>query len=97
MSNLPKVLAIVALLAIGPVMYVFGRGNSLNAALDKIQVGDSTETVLTKMGHPQEEVRTGLHLHGDSEYHYTTWPLSGVWIVSFQNGKVLEKSRLQSP
>lgn len=96
MPTAAKVLAIVALLAIGPVMYVFGRGNSLNAGLDKISVGDSTQTVLSKMGHPQEETRTGLYLKGDTEYHYNAWPLPGVWVVSFKSGKVLDKSKVES-
>jgi hypothetical protein len=97
MSNLVKVLAILALLVIGPVMYVFGRGNSLSAALDKINVGDSPDIVLSKMGHPQEEARTGLHLHGDSEYRYTSWPLPELWVVSFKDGKVLEKRQMAAP
>jgi len=83
----------VSLLAIGPAMYVFGRGNSLSRALDRIQVGDSVETVVTKMGRPQEDAHANLYLHGDSEYRYTSWPLSGTWIVSFKDGKVLEKAQ----
>lgn len=96
MSNSAKMLAIVALLAIGPLMYVFGRGNSLNAALERISIGDSSETVVTKMGRPQEETRTGLYLKGDAEYRYRTWPLPGLWVVSFKDGKVLEKSKVES-
>jgi len=93
MSTTAKIVAIVLLLAIGPVMYVAGRGNSLSRALDKIQVGDSVETVVSKMGQPQQATRTGLYLHGDSEYRYTSWPLPGLWIVSFKDGKVLEKAQ----
>ena len=93
MSNAAKIVAIVLLLAIGPVMYVTGRGNSLSRALDHIEVGDSVATVVSRMGQPQEEVRTGLYLHGDSEYRYKSWPLPGLWIVSFKDGKVLEKAQ----
>ena len=93
MSNTLKVAAILGLLAIGPVMYVFGRGNSLSRGLDRIQAGDSVETVVGKMGQPQEDAHTGLYLHGDSEYRYKSWPLPGVWIVSFKDGKVLEKAQ----
>ena len=93
MSNTAKIVAIVLLLAIGPSMYVFGRGNSLSRALDKVQVGDSVETVVSKMGAPQEDAHSGLILRGDSEYRYTSWPLPGMWIVSFKDGKVLEKAQ----
>jgi hypothetical protein len=93
MSNTAKIVAILVLLAIGPVMYVAGRGNSLSRSLDQIHVGDSIETVVGKMGPPQEEARTGLYLHGDSEYRYTSWPLPGLWIVSFKDGRVLEKAQ----
>ena len=93
MSNVVKVAAILVLLAIGPVMYVFGRGNSLSRALEQIHVGDTADTVVSKMGRPQEEVHTQLYLRGDTEYRYTSRPLSGEWIVSFQNGKVVEKAQ----
>ena len=96
MSNLKTMLAILAVLAIGPVMYIAGRGNSLSGALGKVKVGDSPKAVIAAMGHPQEEARTSLYLHGDTEYRYSTWPLPGVWVVSFKDGKVLEKSRLSS-
>jgi hypothetical protein len=49
------------------------------------------------MGQPQADVRTGLYLHGESEYHYTCWPLPGLWVVSFKDGQVLEKDRVESP
>jgi hypothetical protein len=97
MSTTAKIVAILLVLAIGPAMYVFGRANSLTRALDKIDVGDSTEAVVSKMGQPQADVRTGLYLHGESEYHYTCWPLPGLWVVSFKDGKVLEKDRVESP
>jgi hypothetical protein len=93
MSYTKKVAIVLILLAIGPAMYVFGRGNSLSRALDQIKVGDSVETVVSKMGPPQQDVHTDLYLHGDSEYRYTSWPLSGLWIVSFKDGKVLEKAQ----
>jgi hypothetical protein len=96
MSNLKTMLAIIAVLAIGPVMYIAGRGNSLSGALEKVQVGDSPQAVIATMGHPQEEARASLYLRGDTEYRYSTWPLPGVWVVSFKDGKVLEKSRLSS-
>lgn len=96
MSNLKTMLAILAILAIGPLMYIAGRGNSLSGGLAKVNVGDSPQAVVAAMGHPQEEVHASLYLHGDTEYHYSTWPLPGVWVVSFKDGKVLEKSRLSS-
>ena len=93
MSNTAKIIAVVVLLMIGPVMYVTGRVNSLARGLDQIQVGDSVATVVSKMGQPQEEARTGLYLHGDSEYRYKSWPVPGTWVVSFKDGKVLEKAQ----
>lgn len=96
MSNLKTTLAIIAVLAIGPVMYILGRGNSLSGGLAKVNVGDAPAAVVAAMGHPQEEVHTGLYLRGDTEYRYSTWVLPGLWVVSFQDGKVLEKSKLPS-
>ncbi len=97
MSNLKTMLAILAILAIGPVMYIAGRGNSLGGAFSKINVGDSTQTVVSTIGPPQEQARANLYLHGDLEYHYFVWPLPRLWVVSFKDGKVVEKDTLQSP
>ena len=68
------------------------RMSSLSCSL-RSPIRDTVETVVSKMGQPQQETRTGLYLHGDSEYRYTSWPLPGLWIVSFKDGKVLEKAQ----
>jgi hypothetical protein len=82
---------IILILVIGPVMYLVARGLALAKGFDKVQVGDTSAVVMTAMGKPAEEARTGLYMQGDTEYRYTVWPLPKVWVVSLKNGKVLEK------
>lgn len=85
---------IVALLLIGPVMFIVSRELSVAKRFDQVKVGDPVATVKTTMGTPQEDARTGLYLHGDSEYRYSVWPFPGVWVVSFKDGKVIEKEKV---
>jgi hypothetical protein len=82
---------IFLLLLIGPAMFVVARGLSLARAFDRVQVGDSSETLRATMGAPGEETHTGLYLHGDTEYRYSVWPMPHVWVVSLKDGRVLEK------
>jgi hypothetical protein len=82
---------IVAVVLIGPVMFIFARGLSLARGFDKVQVGDPSAAVIAAMGQPQEEARTGLSTQGDTEYRYRAWPVSTVYVVALKDGKVLEK------
>src|SRR5262245_53800961 len=87
---------IFLLLLIGPVMFVVSRGLSLARAFEKVQVGDSAETLRTTMGAPREEAHSNLYLHGDTEYRYSVWPIPHVWVVGLKDGKVLEKQSMAS-
>jgi hypothetical protein len=35
-------------------------------------------------------------LHGDTEYRYSVTPVPGVWVVSFKDGKVVEKQKVDA-
>jgi hypothetical protein len=83
----PLLLALVVVV-IGPLMYVFSRAHSLNAAFRRIQVGDTPAQVAAVLGKPGAEVDGA---GGRSEYRYTSWPIPTVWIVRFDGGKVVEK------
>jgi hypothetical protein len=85
---------ILAILLIGPLMFITSRFLSLGQRFDKVNIGDDVATVKTTLGVPTEAVTSGLYLHGDTEYRYSITPLPGVWVVSFKNGKVVEKQRL---
>jgi hypothetical protein len=97
MSTPLKIALIVILIAVGPAMFVVSRGHSLIVAFDKINVGDSAETVVATMGRPQSQARANLYLHGDTEYRYSVWPIPQLWVVSLKDGKVVEKAAMQSP
>jgi len=90
-----KTFAIIFLvLLIGPVMFFTSRFLSLGQRFEKVNIGDSLATVKSTMGTPTEEAKTGLYLHGDTEYRYSITPLPGVWVVSFKDGKVIEKLKV---
>ena len=91
MSTAKTVSLIAAILVIGPLMFVVSRSLSLAKAFDRVNIGDTDLTVKHTMGPPQEEAHTGLHLHGDTEYRYSIWPIPKVWIISLKDGKVVEK------
>jgi hypothetical protein len=92
-----KTFAIIFLvLLIGPVMFTTSRFLSLGKRFEQVNVGDSLATVQRTMGTPTEEAKTGLYLHGDTEYRYSVTPLPGVWVVSFKDGKVLEKLKVDA-
>jgi hypothetical protein len=97
MSSARTFTFIILLVLIGPVMFIIARGLSLAKAFDKIRIGDSAATVTSTMGHPQEQARTGLYLHGDTEYRYWVWPVPKQWVVSLKDGKVIEKDRVDPP
>jgi hypothetical protein len=97
MSNALKIGILVFIVLLGPAMFIVSRGYSLGIALDKINVGDSAETVVATMGQPQSQVRTNLALHGDTEYRYSVWPVPQLWVVSLKDGKVVEKAKMRAP
>jgi hypothetical protein len=85
---------IFALLIIGPVMFITSRYLSLGQRFEKVNIGDDVATVKATLGPPTEQATSGLYLHGDSEYRYSITPVPGVWVVSFKDGKVIEKERV---
>ncbi|HEU4624916.1 MAG TPA: hypothetical protein VFS52_09155 [Steroidobacteraceae bacterium] len=85
---------IFAILLIGPLMFITARFLTLGQRFEKVQVGDDVAAVKETMGPPTEEATTGLYLHGDTEYRYAVPVVPGVWVVSFKDGKVIEKQRV---
>jgi hypothetical protein len=88
---------IVAILVIGPVMFITSRYLSLGQRFEKVTVGDDMAKVKATMGTPTDEATTNLYLHGEREYRYSVTPIPDVWVVSFKDGKVVEKAKLSSP
>jgi hypothetical protein len=97
MSNALKIGIFLFIIVLGPAMFIVSRGYSLGIALDKVNVGDSAETVVARMGPPQREEHTNLFLHGDTEYRYSVWPVPQLWVVSLKDGKVVEKAKMRAP
>ena len=87
---------IIAILLIGPAMFITSRYLSLGQRFEKVTLGDDLVKVKATMGTPTEEATTSLYLHGDREYRYSVTPVPGLWIVSFKDGKVVEKEKLSS-
>ena len=87
---------IFAILIIGPLMFVTSRFLSLGQRFEKVSIGDDVAKVKATMGTPTEEAKTGLYLHGDTEYRYSVTPVPGVWVVSFKDGKVIEKQKVDA-
>ena len=87
---------ILAILLIGPVMFVSSRFLSLGQRFEKVSIGDDAAKVKATLGRPSEEATTGLYLHGDTEYRYSVMPVPGVWVVAFKDGKVIEKQKVDA-
>jgi hypothetical protein len=79
----------LAVVVIGPAMYVFSRAHSLTAAFQRIQPGDTPAQVTAVLGRPGSEVDGN---GGSVEYRYHSWPIPTVWIVRFRSGRVVEKA-----
>jgi hypothetical protein len=86
MSPLKQVAILVALVIIGPAMYVFSRAHSLTLAFARIKVGDTADQVLHVMGKPDEGMAPE-----PAEYRYAAWPLPQEWVIHFSGGKVASK------
>ncbi len=87
--------AMILALLIGPIFYVFARGQALRAGFERISVGDTAPMVRKAMGAPPREERVNLYLHAELEYRYSVWPLPTTWVVGFTGDKVVDKSELQ--
>jgi hypothetical protein len=85
---------IVALLLIGPAMFITSRYLSLGQRFEKVNIGDDLATVKATMGTPSEEATTALYFHGDREYRYFVTPIPTLWVVSFKDGKVVAKDKI---
>jgi hypothetical protein len=97
MATRSTIAAIILVVLMGPVVYVFARAQALHAAFERVSVGDTTQSVRHAMGAPLREERANLYLHAEIEYRYWVWPLPTVWVVGFAGDKVVDKAERQSP
>ena len=88
MSTKSAVLVVILFVLFGPAVYVLSRAQSLAAHFERINVGDSAQTVKRVMGAPQSEERVNLHLKAQVEYRYSVWPIPTVWVVGLTDGAV---------
>jgi hypothetical protein len=95
MSFVTRIGAAVALLLIGPSMYVVSRAHSLELAFSRVRNGDSVTTLAATMGAPQAQGPGDPHLSAEIEYRYWVWPLPRTWVVGLKDGKVVEKMQLK--
>jgi hypothetical protein len=89
MSPAKMMALIIALVVIGPVMFLFSRALSLARGFERVQVGDSADALKAAMGAPAEEAHSGPKL----QYRYSSWPVPTVYVVTLEDGKVSEKSK----
>ncbi len=80
----------VALVLIGPAMFVFSRAAALDAAFARLRGGQSGAQVRRLLGRPDAEVALAPSLR---EYEYRVWPLSGLWAVEFRHGRAVAARR----
>ena len=97
MSARTTIAAIILVVIIGPVLYVFARARALEAGFERIGVGDTAVQVRKAMGAPVREEKANLYLPAAIEYRYWVWPVPTLWVVGLTDDKVVAKSELQSP
>lgn len=86
--------AVVLLIAlIGPAAYVLSRARALDAALARIQPGDTPQQVLSILGEPQQKLSLAGKDSADLEFGYRVWPLPGEWLVRFKSDRVVSTAR----
>ena len=83
----------VALVLIGPAMFVFSRAAALDAAFARVRGGQSGAQVQKLLGRPDAEVALAPQGGGVLEYEYRVWPLRGVWAVELRRGRVVAARR----
>jgi len=89
--------AIVLVILIGPIAYVFARAQALHAGFEQVSVGDTALAVRRAMGAPISEESANLYPDAEIEYRYSVWPLPTVWVIALAGDKVVDKSELQPP
>ncbi len=87
-KQLKPIALALAVVVMGPAMYVFARAHSLNNAFRHVRIGDTAQQVTAVLGKPGSAVSGS---GGSVEYRYTSWPIPTVWIVRLNGGKVVEK------
>jgi hypothetical protein len=97
MAARSTIAAIILVVLIGPIVYVFARAQALHAGFERVSVGDTALAVRHAMGAPASEVRANLFPDAEIEYRYSVWPFPTVWVVGFTGEKVVNKSESQSP
>lgn len=92
--NRPLLLVMaIALVLIGPVMFMLSRAYALDSAFKHIHRGESQSAVQAVMGRPQRQIRHVPPAKVDLEYRYSVWPLSGAWVIEFADGRVIATRR----
>ncbi len=89
MSRALLVLLGIALVLVGPVMFLISRTYALDQAFARLRPGDTRAQVLALLGEPQRQVRLGPPGRGARQYRYRVWPLPGVWEVDLRAGRVV--------
>ena len=79
----------VALVLIGPAMFVFSRAAALDAAFARLRGGQTQAQVRRLLGRPDARIALAAPGGGSLEYQYTLWPLSGAWAVEFRHGRLV--------
>jgi len=97
MATRSTIAAIILVVLIGPVVYVFARAQALHAGFERIGVGDTALAVRHAMGAPLNEQKASLYPNAEIEYRYSVWPFPTTWVIGFTGDKVVDKSELQSP
>lgn len=78
----------IALVLVGPAMFLISRTDALDQAFARLRPGETRAQVIALLGAPQRQVRLGPPASG-LEYWYRVWPLPGVWEVDLRAGRVV--------
>ena len=79
----------IALVLVGPAMFLISRTFALDQAFARLQPGQTRAQVLSLLGAPQRQVRLGPPARPGVQYRYRVWPLPGVWEGDLRAGRVV--------
>jgi len=90
MRRVLLVVLAIALVLVGPVMFLISRTFALDQGFARLKPGESSAQVIARLGAPGRRVRHGVGAAAVIEYRYRVWPLPEVWEVDLRAGRVVE-------
>ena len=82
----------LALVLVGPVMFMLSRTYELDQACAQLRPGETPAEVVRQLGAPDSQMRRGRGPAAVLEYRYRVWPLPARWVIDFRAGRLVRRT-----